>query len=63
MTSPYPIFRPYILVALAAFILGFAGFLILGGGAVARVGDGLTILAVPASAPGPYAGAGPVRDV
>lgn len=41
MLSPYALFRPFLWVAVAAFITGFSAFLLLGGGASASVGHRL----------------------
>ena len=61
MFSPYQVVRPFIWVALAAFLLGFAAFLVLGGGALA---GGLPEPgATPVATPQYYPDAGPVRIV
>ncbi len=62
MISPYLFLRPYIWVALTAFVIGFAGFLALGG-AAARANPAAERILTPASAPTYYPGAGPVRAV
>lgn len=58
--SPYQVFRPFIWVAFAAFVLGFAGFLALGGGGVALARETAAAF-TPASTPQYYRDAGPVR--
>ncbi len=42
MLSPYAIFRPFLWVAVLAFVTGFSAFLLLGGGASANVGARLS---------------------
>ena len=61
MISPYRVFQPFIWVALAAFVLGFAGFLALGGGAVALAREAPDRSATPVSGPQYYPDAGPIR--
>lgn len=63
MLSPYQVFRPYILVAMAAFVVGFAAFMLLGGGAIAMVQTIPEMRAAPISAPLAYPNAGPLRSV
>jgi hypothetical protein len=60
--SPYRLFRPFLWVAAAAFLLGFLAFLAIGGGAAARAG-GFVEVAAPPQAPTPvvYPNAGPLR--
>lgn len=58
MPGPYQLLRPFIWVAFAAFILGFAGFLAIGG-AVARA-SGIEEINTPPTATY-YPDAGPVR--
>ena len=60
MISPYQVFRPFIWVALAAFMVGFAAFLALGGGATAIARDAPAAF-TPASTPQYYPDAGPIR--
>jgi hypothetical protein len=59
--SPYQFFRPFIWLAVAAFVLGFAAFLAIGGGAVARAAGFGETTAAPISTPQYYPDAGPVR--
>lgn len=61
MISPYQVFRPFIWVALAAFVAGFAAFLALGGGAVALAREAPETPATPISTPQYYPDAGPIR--
>jgi hypothetical protein len=59
-TSVYDAMRPFALLAVVAFVLGFAGYVALGAGAVAATSSQATVIADPAvAAP---AAAGPASD-
>jgi hypothetical protein len=60
--SPYQLFRPFIWVAALAFLVGFAGFLLLGRGAFAEDAPQFELPApAPAAAHNPFAKPNPMR--
>jgi hypothetical protein len=61
VTSSFSIFRPFIWLAVAGFITGFAGFLLLGRHAVAGDAPAAFEVLPSAAAADPYAPPNPVR--
>ena len=49
-TSPLDLFRPFLWIAAVAFVLGFAGYALLGAGSLARSTDG-RLAPTPVEAP------------